>query len=149
MGFWEKQFADEAPQQPAPTPQTVAPGGWWQTEKQRWEQAHSSHTQQQVQQMPTGVPAQAPQPPSEEWENCPRCRGPNYILMPSEAGGDFRNSRIKWCYDCRYPGVDASGTVTTKSVNRTRGKGRVYGTPGVGAWAGSAGEAAVIGRIDE
>src|ERR1700689_3880052 len=108
MGFWDKVFEDEAPPQPAPTPQTVAPGGWWQTEKQRWEQSHASVVQQQVPQQDQHLVQ--PQPtydgtaqavPDEQWENCPRCGSQNYLKMPREAGGDFRNGNEKWCYDCR------------------------------------------------
>lgn len=106
-----------APPPQAPAPKAVAPGAWWQRGTQH-EQPAGTIAQQPAHD-PTGYhPAQAQG--QDSISQCPRCGSGNYAHMPvdlsmggSSAGALLAQSggKVKRCFDCRYPNLNASGDV--------------------------------------
>jgi predicted nucleic-acid-binding Zn-ribbon protein len=130
MGFWSDRVAEVQRQQVPPAPRT--PASWWQGEGT-----------QTAPQPPQNAPGQ-PQPqlrhdysPDTSQrldaadEACPRCGSDDYLsvsLDPSYGGRTgiaqtgFNMSNAKRCFNCRYPGPDASGNIMRKgAVAPTKG----------------------------
>lgn len=151
MSFWADKIAQQGPGLPQPGVVTYArsaPGRWW--------QAGTEH--EQPVQLPGGARPE-PQVPVRDYapqeaqsighvDRCPRCGSRDYAEFAPDLSMGGRAMpgihSIKQCFECRYPGVDASGDVI-----KTRGGGAVnaetvatmkvrqQGNPRVGSWGGA------------
>lgn len=131
-GFWEDKIQESAPPPaPAQPRNAVAPGAWWQQGTQHEQPPAQQYQQaQQPQHQPAGQPAQpqtgAYAPDTAEsvtaTDNCPRCGSAEYAAVQvdlSFGGASYGGAallaetggKIKKCFDCRYPQMNASGEI--------------------------------------
>jgi hypothetical protein len=130
-GFWEEKIQQVTPPPaPAQPRNTVAPGAWWQQGTEHVQAPQAVAPQQQYQQ--AGVPAQPGQAQYEyapelaesiaATDRCPRCGSDEYAAVPvdlSFGGASYGGAallaetqgKLKKCFDCRYPQMDASGEI--------------------------------------
>lgn len=129
-GFWEDKIQETAPPPaPARPRNAVAPGAWWQQGTQHEQPPQAVAQPQQYQQ--AGQPVQQPQtgeyaPDTAEsvsaTDNCPRCGSAEYAAVQvdlSFGGASYGGAallaetggKIKKCFDCRYPQINASGEI--------------------------------------
>jgi hypothetical protein len=134
MSYWDRV-------RPQPVARPPAHGPWYQP--------------QPVQQPRQYQRPQLPQRPAEyapataqsitETDRCPRCGSANYASVIPDASMGGPSGKVARCFDCRYPGIDASGDIIRGGLisasnvqSTTTHKVRAVGNPRIGSWGGSA-----------
>lgn len=156
MSFWGEKIQQQLPPQPAQPPapeRAVAPGAWWQ-------QGEPVPARQQA--VPFQQAAHAYAPAEAEVvgsvERCPRCGSEDYatIVVDTSSGGATpllaqSGGRVKQCFTCRYPAVNATGSMVSKGSSAVIPSGKVSslrvrqaGDPGQGSWGDNSWDNAVL-----
>jgi hypothetical protein len=117
MSFWDDRLGPAKKAQPV-TPQTVAPGGWWQTPTQQQQAQRPVETVGQVQQQqdtgeyaPRSSGFVKTRTQNDVSDQCPRCNSYDYIKIAAEpASGSVYTlpGSSSRCMACNYPGLDTS-----------------------------------------